>query len=241
MAAFGRGCLSVSVLASESDVRRVDLGFFVRPATETGTGAARVEPALSYLVTHPEVTILFDTGMGAVDEETEEHYKPVRRSLPAALAAIGARLEDVDLVVNSHLHFDHCGGNRLAARPVVVQSAELAVARAAGYTMPELVDFPGVSYRKIDGEAELATGVVVVPTPGHTPGHQSLVVRCRDGTDVVAGPATDSAFEYGSYHLAWRASQELGREVAPYPEWTERLARFDPARVVFAHDLAVWQ
>jgi N-acyl homoserine lactone hydrolase len=53
MAAFGRGCLSVSVLASESDVRRVDLGFFVRPATETGTGAARVEPALSYLVTHP--------------------------------------------------------------------------------------------------------------------------------------------------------------------------------------------
>jgi N-acyl homoserine lactone hydrolase len=231
----------VSAPASIGNVRRVDLGYFVRPASETGTGAARVEPAFGYLVTHPEMTILFDTGMGDVDGETEEHYRPVRRSLAEALAAIGARLADIDIVANSHLHFDHCGGNKLVGRPVVVQSAELAVARATGYTAPELVDFPGVSYREIEGEAELAAGVVIVPTPGHSAGHQSLVVRCGDGTVVVAGQATDFAFEYGSYRLAWQASQDLGVEVAPYPEWTERLARFDPARVVFAHDAAVWQ
>ena len=231
----------MSVLASKDDVRRVDLGFFVRPATETGSGAVRVEPVLGYLVAHPDVTIMFDTGMGAVDPETEAHYQPFRRGLPEALAAIGSHLDDLDLVANCHLHFDHCGANQQVARPVVVQAIELATARTTDYTMPGLVDFPGVSYREIDGEAELAAGVMVVPTPGHTPGHQSLVVRCGDGTVVVAGQATDVAFEYGSHHLAWQASQQLGHEVASYPDWTERLERFDPARVVFAHDMAVWE
>src|SRR5580704_3904603 len=120
-------------------VRRVDLGYFVRPASETATGAARVEPAYGYLCRHSDLTIMFDTGIGAVDAETEAHYRPVRRSLPDALATIGARLDEVDLVVNSHLHFDHCGENRqFPNRPVVVQAVELATARAPGYTMAEL-------------------------------------------------------------------------------------------------------
>ncbi len=230
----------MSVLASTRSVRRLDLGYFVRPAVETGTGAPRIEPVHGYVVSHPTTTILFDTGMGAVDLETENHYQPVRRPLPEALANAGAG--EVDVVVNSHLHFDHCGANHLfPGRPIVVQSVELETARAGNYTVPELVDFAGVSYEQLDGEAELAEGVFVVPTPGHSPGHQSLVVRCADGTVVVAGQATDFAFEYGSHHLAYLASGLLGRQVAPYPTWVETLERFDPARVVFAHDSATWE
>jgi N-acyl homoserine lactone hydrolase len=228
--------------ADGSAVRRLDLGFFVRPASETGTGAARVEPAYGYLVSSPELTICFDTGIGAADAETEAHYQPVRHSLSEALAAAGASAEDVDLIVNSHLHFDHCGGNaELHGRPIIVQTAELEAARQSGYTVPELVDFPGAVYRELEGEAELADGVIVLPTPGHSPGHQSLVVLCRDGTVVVAGQATDYAFEYGSHHLAGVASIAMGHTVAPRPAWMERLERFDPRRVVFAHDGAVWE
>ena len=46
-------------------VRRVDFGYFVRPAEETGTGASRVEPCLGYLVDHPDGLVLMDTGMGS--------------------------------------------------------------------------------------------------------------------------------------------------------------------------------
>src|SRR5882762_8911132 len=93
-------------------IQRLDLGYFVSPAPEAGP-APRVEAALAYLVRRDEGLILFDTGIGAVDPETEAHYRPTRRSLPAALHAIGVRLEDVSFVVNCHLHFDHSGGNPL--------------------------------------------------------------------------------------------------------------------------------
>jgi N-acyl homoserine lactone hydrolase len=104
-------------------VRRVDFGYFVRPAVETGTGMARVEPCLGYVVAHPAGMILFDTGMGS-DPEVDAHYRPRRTGLRAALAAIGVEIPDVALAANSHLHFDHCGGNPALGRtPVFVQRA----------------------------------------------------------------------------------------------------------------------
>ncbi len=100
-------------------VRRLDFGFFVRPAEETGTGAPRVEPCLGYLVDHEDGLLLVDTGMGS-DPEIEAHYRPARRQLRAVLADAGVQLDDVRLVVNCHLHFDHCGGNpQLPGRPIL--------------------------------------------------------------------------------------------------------------------------
>ena len=91
-------------------------------------------------------------------------------------------------------------------------------------------------------EAEVLPGVLVVPTPGHTSGHQSLVVRHPDGTVVVAGQSHPSASAFGSDVSAWRARTD-GHPAAPPPlaAWMERLLRLDPARVVFAHDDAVWE
>ncbi len=223
-------------------VRRLDLGYFVRPASEVGGTEPRVEPVLGYLVRRDEGTILFDTGLGYADPETEAHYRPRRRPLPEALAGAGTRLDDIDLVVNCHLHFDHCGGNALlAGQPILVQTTELAAALAEGYTVPALVDFPGASYRELDGEAEIWPGVRVIPTPGHTAGHQSLAVRQPDGTVVLAGQAHDFASGYASDVLARRASGEgLGPPRPPYPSWLDRIAELDPRRVLFAHDQAVW-
>ncbi|EDY52266.1 beta-lactamase domain-containing protein [Streptomyces clavuligerus] len=224
-------------------VRRLDLGYFVRPVAETGGLHPRVEPVLAYLVRHPRGLILFDTGIGRGDPETEAHYRPRRRSLPDALSAAGAEPRDISLVVNCHLHFDHCGGNRLLpGRPVVVQKTELATARRGGYTFDGLVDFPGVVYEELTGEAEVWPGVLVVPTPGHTPGHQSLVLRRPDGTVVLAGQSHDVASDFAADHLAHRAARDGVEQPLPAcPDWLERIAAFDPQRVFFAHDCSVWE
>jgi N-acyl homoserine lactone hydrolase len=227
----------------EVAVRRVDFGYFVRPAQETGTGQPRVEPCLGYLVGHPDGMVLLDTGMGA-DPEVDAHYRPQRRDLVTALAGAGAAAADVRLVVNCHLHFDHCGGNpALAGRPVFAQRTELDTATSAtDYTLPELVDAPGLRYELLDGEAEILPGVFIVPTPGHTAGHQSLVVRRPDGTVVVAGQTHDTATGYAGDALTWRARRDGHAPGVPLPPaWMDRIMEFDPARVVFAHDHAVWE
>lgn len=223
-------------------IRRVDFGFFVRPAEETGTGRSRVEPCLGYLVAHPDGLLLFDTGMGS-HPDVDAHYRPRRRPLGAALAAAGANPGDVRLVANCHLHFDHCGGNpELTGRPVLTQARELADARATeDYTLPELLDAPGTVYEELAGQSEVLPGVLVMPTPGHTAGHQSLVVRGGDGVVVVAGQSHDTATEFGADALAVRAHRE-GHRGSPRPsaQWVESLLQLDPSRVVFAHDHAVW-
>jgi N-acyl homoserine lactone hydrolase len=72
-------------MLSVADIRRIDLGYFIRPAEETGTGQPRVEPVFGYLVAHPAGLLLFDTGLGQADADTESHYRPRRRPLPEAL------------------------------------------------------------------------------------------------------------------------------------------------------------
>ncbi|MFP3381251.1 MBL fold metallo-hydrolase, partial [Bacillus sp. SIMBA_069] len=82
-------------------------------------------------------------------------------------------------VVNTHLHFDHCGGNHLfAGRPVYVQRRELDDALTKDdYTIREWVDAPGMTYVPVDGEFQLLPGVRLLPAPGHTPGSQIVVIE----------------------------------------------------------------
>jgi N-acyl homoserine lactone hydrolase len=223
---------------ADVSVRRIDFGYFVRPGEETASGRPQVEPCLGYLVEHPDGLLLVDTGMGSA-AGVDEHYRPERIPLPRALRAAGAHVDDVRWVVNCHLHFDHIGGNPgLPGRPVFVQRSELAAARSTEhYTLPELVDWAGVSYAELDGEAEILPGVVIVPTPGHTAGHQSVVVHRRDGTVVVAGQSHDQAIGFTTDALAAKAPHTG----VPSPAWMRRLLDFDPARVFFAHDNAVWE
>lgn len=224
------------------DLARVPLGTFVRPAEETGTGVPRVETVLGYVARTPAGVLLLDTGLGRGDEETEAWYRPRRTPLAEALGTVGLTTDDVDLVVNCHLHFDHIGGNpAFGGRPIHCQRRELDAAREPDYTFPELVDFAGARYELLDGEAELAPGVHVVPTPGHVDGHQPVVLECDDGTLVLAGQAHDTASAWSADVLAAQAAA-LGH-APPLPvssAWMERLLAFDPKRVYFAHDAAVW-
>src|SRR3954452_6417050 len=122
-------------------------------------------PNSIHVIEHPEGRILVDTGM--ID------------STPELDAEWGVRFDadliprDVLCVINTHLHFDHCGGNRLfPGIPIHVQRLEVQ----APYDPPEWVDFPGATYVEHDGEAEVLPGIRLLPTPGHTNGHQSVLV-----------------------------------------------------------------
>lgn len=225
------------------DIRRVDLGYFVRPAEETGTGSPRVEPCLGYLLPLDDGLLMLDTGMGS-HPAVDARYRPARRPLEQALKGVGVELDDVRHVVNCHLHFDHCGANPLLSRrPIYVQRTELDEARSVErYTLPWLVDFDGARYVELDGEEQIAPDVWLVPTPGHTRGHQSLVARCADGTVVLAGQCHDHATAYAADQLAWRARREGAAGTLPAPPaWIDRLMDFDPRRIYFAHDQALWE
>jgi N-acyl homoserine lactone hydrolase len=225
------------------DVQRLLLGTFVRPPEETETGHPRVEAVYGYLIRHDRGMVLLDTGLGRGDAETEAWYRPRRIALPEALGAVRVDLDEIDVVVNCHLHFDHCGGNpMLPGTPVMCQRQELAAAQAGNYTMEHLIDYPGSRYDLLDGEAEIRPGLHVIPTPGHVDGHQSLVVECEDGSVVLAGQSHDTASGWSADALAATAAASGHDEPLPIaPAWMERLLAFDPKRVVFAHDAAVWE
>jgi N-acyl homoserine lactone hydrolase len=140
----------------------------------------RTWPGLIHVIDHPDGLLLVDTGMIDSTPELDEEWQPTiyPERIPREIAA----------VINTHLHFDHCGGNRLfPGLPIFVQRDELVAARTAGYTIRQWVDFDGAAYVELSGESEIAAGVRVIPTPGHAPGHQSVLVETDEGLVVVGG------------------------------------------------------
>jgi glyoxylase-like metal-dependent hydrolase (beta-lactamase superfamily II) len=149
--------------------------------------------------------VLVDTGMGDRWSEKEVRMYGIDRSttLIGGLRARGLAPEDIDVVVNTHLHFDHAGGNtrREGGRVVptfpraryVVQRGEWEDARhphersRASYREDDFVPVAEAAQLDlIDGEAEVAPGVRAVPVGGHTTHHQMVVVE--SGGETLAVP-----------------------------------------------------
>jgi N-acyl homoserine lactone hydrolase len=197
----------------------------------------------AYAIRHRDGLVLLDTGVGWGNAQLDEAYRPVRRPLEVALAAHGFHRADVVLVVNSHLHFDHCGGNRLFADvPIAVQRAEYQAAHELPhFTIAEWVDFDGATYRQLDGDTELLPGLRVLATPGHTPGHQSVIVDTHEGAVLLAGQAVYCVADY-EHLLAQRALPSSGGgDTDPGRASALRLAELHPVRAYFSHDAGSWQ
>jgi len=149
-------------------------------------------PVYVHSVDHERGLVLVDTGMIDSTPKLDAEWEPV--PMPENLP------REVVCVINTHLHFDHCGGNRLyAGVPIHVQARELADARSdADYTIRAWVDFDGASYVEHDGEAEVLPGIRLLPTPGHTRGHQAVLVDTPDGLVVLGGDVGYTFRELGS-------------------------------------------
>ena len=147
-------------------------------------------PVFVWTIEHPSGLVLVDTGMIDSSPEVDDmRPTPHPENIP----------RDVVCVINTHLHFDHCGGNRLfPGVPIHVQARELADARSPAYTIPAWVDFDGATYVEHEGEAEVLPGISVLPAPGHSAGHQVVVVETDVGTQVIGGDVGTTFDELGS-------------------------------------------
>jgi glyoxylase-like metal-dependent hydrolase (beta-lactamase superfamily II) len=204
-----------------------------------GTG-----PVLGFAVRHHDGVLLFDTGVGVGHAEVERFYRPRVTPLDDALAANGLAMAEVTAIANSHLHFDHCGGNtRFPGLMGYVQAAELEAARQEDYTVQEWIGHGELRFVPLeaDAETEVASGVVLVATPGHTRGHQSCVVATAAGPVVLAGQAVYGADEWNGSTDPRDSGVPGAHDVLAYSESVHRLRRMDPIRVHFAHDLSVWE
>lgn len=141
-------------------------------------------PVNVHVIDHPDARILVDTGVRELHPAVAD-MEP--RLYP--LSAQNFDIASIDMVVNTHLHFDHCGNNHLfAGKPIYVQRRELEDARSKGdYTISEWVDPPGVDYVPVAGEYELLPGIRLVPAPGHSDGMQVVVIETGGQPIIVGG------------------------------------------------------
>src|SRR5690349_24541411 len=197
-------------------------------------------PVHGFVVTHPGGAVLVDTGVGGPQDVLDD-WRVVNRSVADALAELDMSPADIGLVINTHLHFDHCGQNAVFKHaPFYVQRSELERARRQDTVAAKWFDFAGARYELLDGDAEIAEGVRVVATPGHTVGHQSVFVDAADGTAVMIGDAAYTADIYREAETADLSSwpgQHADREA-----WTRSLHKVHashPHAIHFCHDTRV--
>ena len=232
----------------------VDIANFDPMGPEVGTKVRT--PYFFYVVAHERGPVVFDTGaaprfMDVFDPDAPGDYdgpKIIMRpgdDLQSKLASIGVAPEDVEHVVLSHLHLDHAGGVGLFPNATFhVQAAELAFARdppvyQRGFYFPEDWDLP-VDWNELDGETDLFGdgSLILFETPGHSKGHQSLLVEL-DGTPVIL--VADAA--YSPRNLDERKLPAILWNPDAMVESWERIEDWRDrhgAKLLYTHDLT-WQ
>ena len=163
-----------------------------------------------HVIDHRDARILVDTGVRGPH--------PLAADMEPRLYSFDIDPQSIDMVVNTHLHFDHCGNNHLfAGKPIYVQRRELEDARSIkDYTIPEWVDPPGVSYQVIEGEHEILPGIRLLPAPGHSDGLQIVVIESGTRPIIVGG---DVAVWFGELEEPASEGQRLVRALNPDLVW----------------------
>lgn len=204
-------------------------------------------PVYSYLIETGQGRILFDTGCShhcrtdpasLLGEDTVPVLTPKLRPadhIEEQLQAIGVPIEDIDMVVNSHLHFDHAGGNEAFRKHHFgIQAEEWQAAETDREAYPDPAFRPDSASRvtTFAGDTELAPGLQLIFTPGHTPGHQSLLVELNDGPVIITSDAVYTRSHFSPDHIGASYDRDRARQSL------QRLVDLvkDGARPFFSHD-----
>jgi len=219
-------------------------------------------PVPCYLIDHPKGTALFDTGLesalqtgdeeqrkkalGIVESFAKHEFLP-GENIAERLIAFGYDPDKIDFIINSHLHVDHCGGNELIKNArLVVQKREWEAAHrdesieANGF-LPHQYQH-GHDRMEIDGEHDLFGDgrVVLLPTYGHTPGHQSLKIRLDDGDIVLSA---DACYMKKSLEKMILPDPMVVGDAEQMLESFRRIQRLQDAGalIIFGHDPFQWK
>ena len=160
-------------------------------------------PMISVLIRHPKLgNVLYDTGNSPFyrteysEEELATYPIDRFRSVEEALAEKGLEPGDIDLLILSHLHFDHAGGLRYflgtkCAQGVIVADADLREAYArtmsgdGGAYIKQLFDVDGLTYRLIENRLVLADDLELFVQRSHTPGCTGMIVRTQEAGNII--------------------------------------------------------
>lgn len=229
----------------------IPVGYFDTDVSVLSPQAARGRrlriPVYSYLIQTSDSLILLDTGCshqcrtnpaGLLGADTFKVLKPDLTPTDHIVAQLGALHlipADIDLVVNSHCHFDHAGGNEgFPTNRFGIQQLEYQAAEEDRETYPDLAFRPPDLSRLtlFRGDTELAPGATLISTPGHTLGHQSLLVELSDRAVLITSDAVYTKSHFSVEHLGAAKDPALARASL------KRLLEIsrDGARPFFSHD-----
>lgn len=212
----------------------------------TDCGKTITIPRVMFFV-EGEKRVVVDTGCRSLDDAramNEDLTIRPDQEPAAALRSVGVDPEDVDVVVLTHLHWDHCGNNHLFPRAkFYVQRTELQYALGPDPAsrkayMSFLVGlnppFLGVKYEELDGDTQLFDGFRLVCLPGHSPGFQGVLVDTAQGRILIAG---DAIFTYENFE----------KRIPPGFHWDVNVACRSMERVPYmcdvfipGHDMAIF-
>ncbi len=220
------------------------------------------------LVETPDALVLIDNGAGNKESErfieiygienaaaarSDDRFHPTQ--LEDALETAGFRAEDVDIMIDTHLHFDHAGGSTFRDAEGHVQ---LSFPNATYYVQQGEWEFAHLQNERIQasylppnfdpvhetgrfclvqGEHEVIPGIHLLPTPGHTPHHQSVLIRSRGETACFLADVVPTS---AHLTLPWI----MGYDVEPLITLETKRALLDRARreqwlLIFEHDPVV--
>lgn len=229
-----------------------DKGLVLTPGSDVGERI--IIPIWASLVQVEGLNILFDTGMHPVhitDPQATfggtsyaDLIVPIMKEedrIENRLAEIGLEPHDIDIVVNTHIHFDHAGCNYLFTNSVILvqrdhyqQAYDTLVA-----FQPKYWHLPDLTYEFVEGDLNLAPGVQVLKLPGHAKGLQAPVIRLPDsGTIVMAGDAISMEENLKEDNWAGTWNPVKARASA------KRMAAFAQAeggKILFGHDPEFWK
>ena len=194
----------------------------------------------AFVIEHPDGVIIVDTGVGMGNPNIDALYNHTTVDLIDELHRLHIDERDVQLIINSHLHFDHCGQNDAFDAPICAQQSEVEAAAAPLYTIAEWATISHDRSRLANGDTNIASGVDLFHTPGHTPGHQAVVIREQsrklDGDDTVVIAAqciftssewADGVSDNNLHAPEWRAAAI---------DSVQRLKALRPSAVYLSHD-----
>ncbi|UCC33746.1 MAG: N-acyl homoserine lactonase family protein [Candidatus Bathyarchaeota archaeon] len=191
------------------------------------------------LIITDEKRVLIDTGIGELPEKYMKFHivkRTPEETLKTQLQRYNLEPEDIDVIINTHLHFDHCGNNKDFANALFyVQADELRYAhnpdrfQKSGY-LQESFDVE-VKYIPIQGSHRVTENINILPTPGHSIGHQSVVIR-KGGKNIVycgdAAPIRENIERRNIPGVLYRSDLAL-RSI-------DRLRKIENAEYIFAHE-----
>lgn len=225
------------------DVRLLSDGYFTLDKSFLVFGkyqGIKYKAALKPLLVRTEKeNILIDTGVGTLPAKYGNFHQVIRskeEELVLSLKNVRLKPDDITLVINTHLHFDHCGNNRQFRKAkFLVQTDEVRYAyfpdrfQRISY-LREFFDVGG-EFLPIKGKYTVEEGVDLLPTPGHTVGHQSVLVSWKGRNIVYAGdaaPLPENIERRNITGMMYNGAQAL--------ESIDALRRIENPLFIYSHD-----